>query len=340
MSELLGKKIKLFTRTNNKEAPKNEDVSAPEKIEYLQIADTSIGFTLKHGYVIERSKKNWYTYLALITPEGRNNLIPKTNAELVSEYLPKIEQLIVEKYKIELDFTEARYRQLEFNFTFKLNEPYENYCRVFSYLQKYSVRYFKIANNPRHHDNDNGQSYYLTNKTRSLKIYCKNIEGAGEYCRIEYSLFDSDKIKSALGTNEVVRIKDSTLQQYFIKQFQEDIVRPCQKALKQHNKEIKRQLINLKNLGAKSVLALGWELDAKQILLDIKQLEDVLREIDKNNACRTIKFFRQQMELEPLRGNLTRLHEILQVAAGVSAPIQIEYVQSEKVNKMKLKSQN
>lgn len=327
-----GKKVKLFTGI--------QDAEEDEKIEHLQIADTTLGFTLKYGYVIEKKRKYWYTYLALITPEGKNNLIPKSNEELVEKYLPIIKSLILEKYRINLDFTEAKYRQLEFNFTFKLQEPYQNYGRVFSYLQKYAVRYFTHANNPRHHNNDSSQSYYLTNKSRSMKIYRKNIEGEGEYCRIEYSLFDADKIKSALGTNELSKIKDSTLQQYFLDQFERDIIKPGQKALQQHNKEIKKQLMKLKNLGIKGVLSLGWELDAKQILLDIEQLEDALREVDKNNACRTIKHFKQEVDLEPLRGNLIRLQEIMQVASNVDTTVVIEYIQDGKVKKVNMASRN
>ena len=294
-----GKQITVFPKDNEQ----------GERLQRLELIDRELGVDLKYGSVKDRGREYWYTHMMLTTPEGKSNVEPKTTKELLEYYLPQIAAEILHRYRIKLDMSNIQYRQIEFNFTFMLSEPFQNYDKVFKYMQTNGTKYFKKENTPKAHKAGAVSSYYLANSSRSLKIYCK-YQDKVEYCRIEYSLDKAKVIKNALGTNKVAEIEDTQLQQYFREQFKKDILIPCRRALKQQDKSIVKRMRQLPSKGVSEIIKFGWELDNESGILDIMQLYEAIKVVDKNNAYRSIKKVDSSMKLEYLRGNLKRFTEI------------------------------
>lgn len=294
-------------------------VNVNSYIEYLQIIDSHFGI-ITSGYKINGGRFVPYLFISINKPRVEsNNLVPQSIDTYRNHYLVGLQDYIKKAYRLDLDFSEVKFEDMEINCTFKLNEPYENYQKAFKFMMDNAPKTYKLRDTRAEHSTD-VTTYYVKNKSIQCKIYNKliDLEHLGcevnmheDVCRIEYTLYDSTKIESVFGTSEVAEIKQEQLKDFFIKQFEKDFIKTVDKAIKQQQKLMNKKLEDKKQVNRQYINKSVIEMLANGNLIDVEVVYNAIKKIDKNNYRRTIANFKKDCDdITSLVGNIARLEEI------------------------------
>lgn len=236
-----------------------------------------------------------------IKEQGNNNLIPLTT----NAYKQKVQAVfkyIRERYGIYMDYKEFKFESIELNSTIQLDEEFKEYTRVLKVLMNIAPKTYKIKEFMYNNYTDELETLLLKNKSIQIKFYNKgkqleevySFDTSKNILRIEYTL-TSEKMKDSFGHNQFSKLNDENIKDFVKNKFKNDFINPYEKfkkdnkgkltkLAKQYRKEykqwIKPFLIHLIDFELKN---------DKPLLIDIEDLKDIIKVVDKNNFSRNWK---------------------------------------------------
>lgn len=260
----------------------------------------------------------WHTYCNLHTSVQRyNGNLACYTVQDYQQQVNDIERALKCNYGIVLNTSMATIKQIEINRTFRLDNDFSEYHRVLQLIM-FNLPY-PFARQMDFRKKAAGEiqcdTYYATTKKtakskkyQELKIYNKSkqlqqvITVSDGWMRVELKIVGASKIKQELGTNDLAKLTDGQINNYFNKMMQKLIVQPYRKWQEQQKKEIKKIMqeqrkINLKRwqIGTLTRI-LDEEIDRQcPVALDIDQILAVVPEL-KEIPVKYVKAIQQNMD--------------------------------------------
>lgn len=276
------------------------------------------------------NKKTEYVKMDVFVSEpGGNNLIPLDTIEIMDKHYELL-GYIDDEYGIELSDRESKYTYLEINHTVKLEEDSKEYQGLMDIIQYIAPARYKDISIRR--DNKDGEIRFISydNKSMRIKIYNKTRQIKQEkkqelddlYFRIEICLNDSKKIISVFGTNDVRKITDEMIKDYYKKTIKKDVfdnidkyIKASDKAIEGKKKEFKKASKTRWTSAICGVIGKKIEFNGKQVdmVFDIEQVKASIRKDikSKSNYNRTMKTYGKELEeAKHKKNNLVRYQEV------------------------------
>lgn len=263
-----------------------------------------------------KTGKIWHTYCNLHTSVHRlNGNLACYTVQDYQQQVNDIQTALKGKYGVVLDTMWATVKQIEINRTIKLDDDFRWYNRVLQLIM-FNLPY-PFAKQMDFRKKAAGEiqcdTYYATTrktakskKYQELKIYNKSKQLqfiVGEkWMRVELKIVGAAKIKRELGTNDLAKLTDQQINDYFDRMVQKLIVQPYRKWQQSQKKEIKKIMqeqrkINLKRwqIGTLTRI-LDTEIEKQcPVALDIDQILAVVPEL-KDVPVKYIKAIQQNMD--------------------------------------------
>lgn len=209
---------------------------------YIKIIDNFLFLDLTIGCINNKKCRVYYTKINLTSSIANNvsNLFPLSVGDYKAK-LHNLEDYFKTLYRIDLSFENSRFEEIEINRTFETNYLFEEYTPIFDTLVdympqsrfKYKALYGECIGQP----NTPTTYEFLTKKrqknnksAKRLKIYDKSKEqrirkidiGERQYIRFEYVLRE-EQITNNLSTNEVAKLTDEAMLNFFIDSINKDV---------------------------------------------------------------------------------------------------------------------
>lgn len=302
--------------SNNNVIHKTDDIAVVEvsrvesneyfEYSYLKITDGKIFNSLVMGNKINNGIANPYSFIEIhVSDESNGNLKPLT----VHEYHNLIETLkeyIKEQYGLYLDFTEAKFEEIEINITAEMDRQFVEYeflLQQMVHLVPKTYNYSSYVGKKRI-----VKQFEFFNKSVQAKIYDKTsqlkdkykIHIDKQYMRIEYNLCKPKKIKDCLGSEYIYQLNDNAMHKWITNQIMKDIVRPIEEHIKGADKQLlimakqEKQIDSRKwtkiffnkAMAKKCIVKTG----KLSLVTDLKQIiSTICKLISKSNISRTIQ---------------------------------------------------
>lgn len=256
------------------------------------------------------------------------NLVPYTVSGFKT-HVDKCITYIEERYGIRLDANNYKGETMEMNVTITLECKFDEYSHLLNLIGELSTGGRKRYKCYFYKDTDREVTgIKLYSKSRSKKIYDKKkqlekekeikIKLDKEYMRIEDTLLQQNVIANAFGTCFISDISDEEIKDYMIKSIEEDIIKPLEKHIVEGNKILKKVAKEEMDRDIKKwkrmFLYRSATLRNKKgipVVVDIKQVLDIIKELSPKNYSRDIKKLREDIGgLAHLSDNFTKLEEI------------------------------
>ena len=297
--------------------------------DYLKITDGYIFNTLTLGVKRNNGVLNAYSFIEIhISADNDNrNLKPFTINEY-HEYIKKLKIYIEKEYGLIIDFSQAKFEQIEINITSKMNLNFEEYEYLLNQMvllvpKRYSISSYMDKNR-------RVRQFNFFNKSVQARIYDKShqlkqvhgIELDDDYMRIEYTLNKPSKIKSVLKSEYVYGICDEEIKEWITKQIEKDLISPIQKHIKKANnflRELAREEIEsdpkkwTRNFLNRAMASKDNTSNGKlPIVTDIKQIISIIENLThRSNRKRTNNRLEKLISKYTfVRANLEKLNEI------------------------------
>mgnify|MGYP004467095093 FL=1 len=269
------------------------------KISSVEITQTDY---FDHFLFCVSRKGRLYSSMELSVPDdGFHNL----NCLTLTEYRVRIalaKQFLLNEYGISVCFDNLKFRTIELNKTIETDYSFPEYRRSLvlmvhlfpGQLRLHEADYFDQSDHP-YQATDNKKvirTFMSTSGKRGLtvKIYDKteqlkkrNIMVSGNYLRFEITLNDPEKIKKALGGNDVFKLSDTDLQKYFLSFIHENLEAPYSRYYVKRSVALKKILKKHYAPGSRTwVRDVLLELSVSEnrtllpLLLDINELVNLL----------------------------------------------------------------
>lgn len=237
-----------------------------------------------------------------IRQKGQNNLIPLT----INAYRQKVQatfKYIEERYGIMMNTNNIKFESIELNATVELNNYFESYLRSMKVLMMVAPKTYKNRIVMINHVENKTNQLEISNKSIKCKFYNKTEQIKEVYdldinkniLRVEYTLLNAEKMKDIFGHNKMNNLTDDDIKQFVKSQFEKDfikryegfriknkaklikIAKQCRQDYKQWIKQYLMYLVN-------------YELQYNTpLLMDIEDLKEVIKKVDKINYSRNWK---------------------------------------------------
>lgn len=272
---------------------------------YLRINDGNIFNSLGVGIKANEGYGNIYSFIDLhIGNEDMFNLEPLTIGEYHS-LLERLKSYLKERYGLYIDFTKAKFGEIEISVTAVMNRPFIEYEYLLSQIVYLVPKRYSYT----HHANKKKAiiQFDFYNKSIKGKIYGEisklnrehNINVQKHYMRIEYTLCTTKKIKSSLGTDNIYSVNDNIIKEWITSQITKDLIEPIYKHIDEANKELivmaQQEKINDERKWTRYFLykALSTKCnersDKLELVTDLEQIKDIIRHLCyKSNRKRTL----------------------------------------------------
>jgi len=269
----------------------------------IKINDNNMFNSLKIDVKKVKNKFIQYAILDMsISLEGQNNLTPLS----IGAYKQKVQAVfkyIYERYGINMDIRNIKFQSLELNATFELDEPFEEYVRALGILMRIAPATYKNRIIMSDHRKNKVNLMEVSNKSIKCKTYDKTEQLQQVYAfdtnksilRIEYTLLTDAKIINVFGTNEINSLTDTQIKDFIKTQFNKDFISRY-KDFKTDNQgklyNIAKEFRATHKQWIKPYLTelSDYELNYKTpLLMDIEDLKEVVRKVDKINFNRNWK---------------------------------------------------
>lgn len=290
------------------------------------------------GSKIADSKKIDYCILEISIKSETGNLNCLSVVEYL-DYLKIIQKHLEDTYGILTDFSAVALKKVEINKTFKLEDNFDDYHRVFQLMMANLPGYLSNQSDFKKNTKKGIEygTYAATSATKrnserclTLKIYNKSnqLEKRGvilrnNYARVEITLFGTERIKKSLGTNHFHELTDEVINDFFDDQMRKMFVHSLKKGKEERDKYIVRLMKKQRKKDLQH-----WQVDVlrilsneeirqeKPIILDITDLMPLVEELnvktkDKYNI--RVRFRNQAKKYEDVfcNNDNARLQEVL-----------------------------
>lgn len=298
--------------------------------DYLKITDGFMFNTLTLGVKKNKGVINPYSFIEIHISHGdERNLKPIT----IEEYhvlLKQIRDYIEAEYGVSIDFSEAKFEQVEVNITSPMELKFESYEYLLSQMimllpRRYAYSLYVGKDRVT-------KQFDFYNKSIQGKIYDKtkqlkevhNINIDKQYMRIEYTLNKPSKIKSCLKNEFIYGIKDEDIEEWITNQIKKDLVNPIQQHIKKVNNTLLKVAEEEKSMDIRKwtrnfinrAMALRETVTRGKLVLvtDMSQVMNLIEELtSKSNAKRTNNRLKNiYTKYEFVNGNFEKLKEIIE----------------------------
>lgn len=294
----------------------------------LRIVNDEFMNSLRVG-IDGRTKKLYGTMQISVKNDTGNNL--KCNN--IDDYKTQLEQTknhILERYGVLLDFSQITIKKIEINRTFKLENDFGSYKRVFKFIMglfpkssylniqgeyrrkngsdyEYQTLYAMSSRNKRQEFDKKGNikkpKQYLV-----LKIYNKTKQLMGfivlddDYMRLEFTIVGAQKVKRELKTNKFYELTDEEINNWFDKKIQNWIAKPIEKYQIDQNKKIlklMKEQLQSKNHWISNTLAILSDEEIKRdfpVILDVEEVLPIIDSLKVERPLRVKDSFRKQAQ--------------------------------------------
>lgn len=271
--------------------------------------------------VLNKSIQRYGVMQLSVKDKKYGNLIGYTLGEYISK-LNEIKGYLKNKYGIIIDYSNAGFKEIELNKTFKLEHDFNDYRRVINLMMCNLPGAYHLQADYRTVTDGlpNHETYYASNKRSKqsrqfleLKIYNKSksltniIKLKDDYMRIELKLVGTEKIKKSLQTNKIMLLCHEQLADYYYLKMDELIIKPLQKWDTQKDKALlkimQQQRETEKNWILNTLRIIStFEIENEQpLILDISDVIKVVDKlkIDKKRVSETKQnFIKQSQKIE------------------------------------------
>lgn len=187
--------------------------------DYLKITDGFMFNTLTLGVKRNRGIINPYSFIEIHISHGDERNLKPVMIEEYHMLLKQIRDYIEDEYGVSIDFSEAKFEQVEVNITSSMEFEFEEYEYLLNQMimlvpKRYSyslcvgkdrvTRQFNFYN-----QSTQGKIYDKTKQLREVH----NINTDKQCMRIEYTLNKPSKIKTCLKSEFIYSIKDDDIKQ-------------------------------------------------------------------------------------------------------------------------------
>lgn len=271
-------------------------------IKRLEILDNIYFNVLRVGFTPNGQSRNYYVTIQI---NLRSLTDDNTTPFHISHYLHSIDKLkdhLQNRYGLEVDFSEACFKELEINVTQKMDYDFINYEYMLSIMMKLCPGSYK-SKSLRYEDNQ-FTGITFSNKKVYGKIYDKskqlkdefNIIKDGQYMRVEYRLIGNRKIEEVFKTSNIDAITDSDIKSYLKKQIYKDLIKSLEAHIKASENHLNKVFNDYKDKGChgfiRTFVCSSYSLkDDNNVpyLFDTTQLETIIRSHSEKNYSRNIR---------------------------------------------------
>ena len=236
-----------------------------------------------------------------IATKGQNNLVP-LSTRAYKQKINKVFDYIKDRYGIEIDTSEIKFKQVEFNATIELDKEFDSYVRALKVMMSLAPRTYSINTVLSNHSKNKINMYEVSNNSIKCKFYDKSEQLKDVYdldidkslLRIEYTLKNEKKIKSIFKTDLINSFTDADIKEFVKNQFTNDFIKNWKKG----RKENKSKLIKLCKQYKKDykqwlqpflMHVMNREISNDILLYDLEDLKEVFKAVDKTNYNRYMK---------------------------------------------------
>jgi hypothetical protein len=302
----------------------NLDTGNYKEIAYLKIVDEIMFNCLIVGVKKTKGKSIAYVNLDLHIDSIRGDNLEPLNMEEYYILIANVKEYIFDKYGIDLDFTEAKFKELELNVTMLLDRDFTEYEHILKLMtllapKRYKAKMLGMDNR------NNITTIVLDNKSIDCKVYDKTKQLKVVYkiliddncIRIEYTLKTIAKISKDLGGN-IHSLTDKDIKEYLQNRVYEDLIKPTEKHIEEGNKILKKMVKEEQKKAPKKwtrlflLKSITESIDNKiPLVFDIEQVKAIIKEKTKTNYARTIDRLEEELSsYKYLNNNFTKLNEI------------------------------
>ena len=297
--------------------------------DYLKITDGYLFNSLILGVKRNKGAINPYSFIEIhISDTEERNLRPFTIAEY-HEHIERLKCYLKSQYGMTVDFSEAKFEQIEINITSEMSLQFQEYEYLVNQMVLLAPKRYSLSS---YMDRKRSISQFsFFNKSVQAKIYdktkqLKDVHGitlSDHYMRIEYTLNKPNKIKVALKSEYIYKVRDKDIKEWITGQICKDLILPIQKHIKRADKiliELAEEEINIdcrkwtrnflnRAMAVKEELTNG----KLHVVTDIKQVMDIIEKLtSKSNKKRTSNRLISAFLKYPFaKGNLDKLDEII-----------------------------
>ena len=258
---------------------------------WLKIKDNKQFGALTAGVRNTSFMKQTYSRMDICLRDNKYGNLQNLTVTEYRERTQEIFRYIEEEYGVSIDDSYVRLNELEINCTFPIQEEFYKYHRVLRLFMYNLPETFKKLAEYGRADKKNSriasETFFRSNTSTAIKIYDKSEqlrqtgkEVPGEsLMRIEWVLKTSAKIKEVFGSNELSKMTDEKISEFYWKQFMKNIENRYFR-WKKENRLVLRKLI----LSSKKENCRNWknnllrecgnkeQTDQIPVLLDINDL--------------------------------------------------------------------
>lgn len=271
-------------------------------IKKLEILDNIYFNVLNVGFLTNKQMRNYY---ATIQINLRSLTDDNTTPFHVSHYLHSIDKLkdhLMDRYGLEVDFSEACFKELEINVTNKMDFDFTDYEYMLNIMLKLAPGFYKSKS--LRYEGNQFTGITFSNKKLYGKIYDKtkqlkdefNIIKDGQYMRVEYRLIGNRKIEEVFKTSSINKISDQDILAYLKNQIYKDLIKPIEAHIKASEKHLIKVFNDYKDEGKhsfiRSFVCSSYSLkDDNNVpyLFDTTQLETIIKSHSEKNFKRNIR---------------------------------------------------
>lgn len=271
-------------------------------IKRLEILDNIYFNVLRVGFTPNGQSRNYYVTIQI---NLRSLTDDNTTPFHISHYLHSIDKLkdhLQDLYGLEVDFSEARFKELEINVTQKMNYDFIDYEYMLSIMMKLCPGSYKSKS--LRYENNQFTGITFSNKKVYGKIYDKskqlkdefNIIKDGQYMRVEYRLIGNRKIEEVFKTSSINSISDSDILDYLKNQIYKDLIKPLEAHITKSEKHLIKVFNDYKESGRhgfiRTFVCSSYSLESDNnvlLLFDTIQLETIIKSHSEKNFKRNIR---------------------------------------------------
>lgn len=302
----------------------------------IKISDNTLFNSLKID--VKKVGQQFIQYGVLdlsIKQEGQNNLVPLT----VGAYKQKVKAIfkyIRERYGIVCDTSNIKFENIELNVTAQLDGEFESYLRAMKVLMLVAPKSYRNRIIIINHQENKTNQLEISNKSIKCKFYDKSEQLKEVYdfdtnkniLRVEYTLLNAEKMKDIFGHNELDKLTDDDIKQFVKSQFEKDFVKRYE-GFKAKNKaeliKIAKEYRDKHRQWIREFLKYLVNEEVEHeifLLIDVKDLEEVIKKVDKSHFSRNWKQIKQNC-LPAYKGVDMKVKEIFKKITNVEQMHQV-----------------